>query len=86
MRRSQEPLPPPPCPRRRRADTPPPAAAVPDSLARLQPLKQLHVQQLEGQGERAAKIDALLSAYNTFVMDVSAKCVGIDAALAKHGH
>ena len=53
--------------------------------AKLQPLKQIHAQQLDDQGELGAQIDALLATYNNFVMDVSAKFVGIDAALTKNG-
>jgi len=58
---------------------------VADSQAKLQPLKQIHIQQLEDQGELAAQVDALLATYNNFVMDVSAKFVGIDAALTQKG-
>lgn len=60
-------------------------AGVADSQAKLQPLKQIHIQQLEDQGELAAQVDALLATYNNFVMDVSAKFVGIDAALTQKG-
>ena len=61
-------------------------AALPKSQASLQPLKEIHVQQLEDQGELAVQIDALLATYNNFVMDVSAKFVGIDAALTSKGY
>ena len=61
-------------------------ADLPEAQAKLQPLKQIHIQQVEDQGELAAQIDALLVTYNNFVMDVSAKFVGIDAALTSKGY
>ena len=57
-----------------------------ESQAALQPLKQIHIQQVEDQGELAAQIDGLLATYNNFVMDVYAKFVGIDAALTSKGY
>ena len=62
------------------------SADLPKSQASLQPLREIHIQQLEDQGELAVRIDALLATYNNFVMDVSAKFVGIDAALTSKGY
>ena len=93
-------------------------AAVPESLGKLLPLKEVHAQQREELGDIATRLDVILATYNSFVrrrcilrfcrrciltaklvpsqltlwlldvpqvMDMSARFVGIDLALSKHG-